>query len=407
MSEHQPRSKGQASRLAPQPAPVAEQAAPAERQLSATDSGLTPGRVLQLQRLIGNSATRTVMAGGPRSLQRAAFPAWLNRNLIIQRDSHEKGCRCTECSRVALKREVIRRVDEHEEDIQALREAPLTIRRVDEHEEDIQAMRIQRIGGGNKAVKEKPKTPKQLVDEATLDTPDKIKALLQTDTLKMIRSKEAMKALAGKIVVKSFVTALMEIGGTTLKQKLQRAFNIWATVTLDDVKAVIEAAPQDQRDEVWQRKKLMKKAHSVMSRDDYLNMLPVLRVFKKGKTAEDGKAHTSASKADEHIRNYLADYTGEAVKAGRQVAGQVSVVDGKDWEEAYDREFGDDGQEDTTNAFVDQQGLIWVHKKRGNAGTVIHEGVHKYANGVFLSEVGFNFNEGVTEYFTRKITKQL
>ena len=194
--------------------------------------------------------------------------------------------------------------------------------------------------------------------------------------------------------------------GSTLKMMLSAAFTEY-TPTLADLKPYIDAAPQDQRDAAWGDTKLMGAAHTKLSKDDYLALLPALRMFKPGKTAEDNKSHTAADKADKLIRDKLSAYVGEAVKAGRQVSGQVAVVDGKDWEEAYDREFGNDGEEDTTNAFVDRKGIIWIHKNRGNAGTAIHEGVHKYAKDDFLSTVGFNFNEGVTEYFTRKICSSL
>jgi hypothetical protein len=179
------------------------------------------------------------------------------------------------------------------------------------------------------------------------------------------------------------------------------------TPTLADLKPYIDAAKQDERDAAWGSASLMATAKSKLSNDDYLALLPALRMFKKGTTAEDNKSHTKADDADKYIRDQLAAYVTEAVKAGRQVAGQVAVVDGKDWEAAYDREFGNDGEEASTNAFVDRKGIIWIHKDRGNAGTAIHEGVHKYAPDTLLTDAGFNFNEGITEYFTRKICSGL
>ncbi len=377
--------------LAHQPVTKPPEAVPLTPQHTPdTGAEVTPQQgLIHLQRTIGNRATQTLLQGS--TLQRQLAVA------KIQRDAHDKGCNCANCSRVSLKRDLIQRVDEHEEDIQAKRDL---IQRVDEHEEDIQAMRvIQRAGD--------KKTSKQKVEEATLATVEDIKALLAADHKKIMLNNSAMKLLASKVTVKDFMAAVKDIEGITLKKELKAAFKYWSNVSLPDVQPNIEAASQDERTLAWKSSLLMKSARKNMGTDPYLNMLPLLGMFKKGKTAEDKKSHTRADKADQHIRKYLEPYVGEAVKAGKKVEGQVAVVDGKDWKDAYDREFGNDGLEDSTNAFVDKQGLIWVHKTRGNAGTIIHEGVHKYSTGDFLSEVGFEFNEGITEYFTRKITKEL
>lgn len=367
----------------PEAAPLTPQHTP-DAEITAPQNGL-----FHLQRTIGNRATQAMLQGS--TVQRRIEAA------KIQRDAHAKGCSCASCSRLSLKRNLIQRVDEHEEDIQAKRDL---IQRVDEHEEDIQAMRlIQRAG--------EKKTSKQKVEEATLATVDDIKALLATDHKKIMLNNSAMKLLASKVSVKDFMAAVKDIEGITLKKELKAAFKYWSNVTLSDIQPNIEAASQDERTLAWKSSLLLKAAKKNMGTDPYLDMLPLLGMFKKGVTAEDKKSHTRADKADQHIRKYLSAYVGDAVKAGKKVEGQVAVVDGKDWKDAYDREFGNDGLEDSTNAFVDKKGLIWVHKRRGNAGTIIHEGVHKYATDDFLSEVGFNFNEGITEYFTRKITKEL
>ena len=68
------------------------------------------------------------------------------------------------------------------------------------------------------------------------------------------------------------------------------------------------------------------------------------------------------------------------------------------------------------NAFVDvnqPQRHIWIHKDRGGPGTAIHEGFHKYASPVLRDTLindfhgggndVCNLDEGLTEYFTRKV----
>ena len=56
---------------------------------------------------------------------------------------------------------------------------------------------------------------------------------------------------------------------------------------------------------------------------------------------------------------------------------------------------------------------IWIHKDRGGPGTAIHEGFHKYASPVLRNRLiddfrgggndVCNLDEGLTEYFTRKV----
>lgn len=308
--------------------------------------------VMNLQRTIGNQALQRLLND-----QRMAEPGSMNLQRLIQRqsDDHGGGCGCPACAG-----RVQRMVD------QVVQARP-TVQRADDHD-------IQRWpswwpwGGGDKDKGEDKDTPADTVP-ARLTQLDKQKA--------------------------------------NLFKKFKVIFKEFDNVTFDDLKPHIAKAPQDERDKVWKSKTMMKKVVKGMSEADYLDLLPALAVFKKGKTAEDKRSHTKADDADKFIRQYLGDQVEEAVKRGSSVKGWVAVVDGADWLKAYEAEFGNDGLEDTTNAFVDQQDRIWVHKKRGNAGTVIHEGVHKYAVDGFLSEVGFNFNEGVTEFFTRKICEQL
>ena len=50
---------------------------------------------------------------------------------------------------------------------------------------------------------------------------------------------------------------------------------------------------------------------------------------------------------------------------------------------------------------------IIVHKDRGNPGTVVHEGMHLYQNDAVLNRCGNEFNEGITELLTRKVTDSL
>jgi hypothetical protein len=56
----------------------------------------------------------------------------------------------------------------------------------------------------------------------------------------------------------------------------------------------------------------------------------------------------------------------------------------------------------TVNAFQDAN-EIHVNEERGEAATTVHESMHLFTHATFLPKVGFNVNEGATEYFTKKL----
>ena len=98
------------------------------------------------------------------------------------------------------------------------------------------------------------------------------------------------------------------------------------------------------------------------------------------------------------------------------------MVGDADFQLAFDRQWVDTGllpkgtvAKSTCNAFVDvnlTKRHIWVHRDKGNEGTVVHEGMHKYASPVLRTEQMDVFtksggdpggisqlDEGITEYF--------
>ena len=192
----------------------------------------------------------------------------------------------------------------------------------------------------------------------------------------------------------------------------------------------IQAASASERTEASKDTKLLALAQTNLSRDDYLGLLPALGVFLSpsgGGLTEGGKGHLQAPDVDNKIRTTLALYVADAIKQGRKVEGEVSVVGDADFQLAFDRQWVDTGllpkgtvAKSTCNAFVDvnlTKRHIWVHRDKGNEGTVVHEGMHKYASPVLRTEQMDVFtksggdpggisqlDEGITEYFTRKVT---
>jgi WXG100 family type VII secretion target len=205
--------------------------------------------------------------------------------------------------------------------------------------------------------------------------------------------------------------ALFRLGGARsladLKSQIAKTVEGWGTDEAA-LMSLINGATQAERDAIWKDAALMAKIKDDLSPDEYLDVLTALRVFEPGTTAEDSKKHTKAADADAYIQDQLKDYLGNAVKDGRKISGSVAVVGDSDWDVAGIAHYGESvwnsGKRDDINGFVDSKGRVWIHKDRGNAGTMIHEGVHKYATDDVLN-LSQPLNEGVTEFFARKVAQ--
>jgi hypothetical protein len=215
-----------------------------------------------------------------------------------------------------------------------------------------------------------------------------------------------------------------------LRERLAAVIEGFA-VDIDQLKPVIQVAPKAEREEAAKDRAMLDRARDKLDRDTYLGLLPALGVYNKPNTGgleegDPGSAHKTGPEAHKVILEHLQKYLAEAVKAGRTVEGEVAVVDDDDFQLAFDRQWvetkilpaGTDAM-NTCNAFVDvnlSKRHIWVHRNLGNEGTVIHEGMHKYANYTLRDEQmalvtthgGVSqLDEGITEVFTRKVTDAL
>jgi hypothetical protein len=55
-------------------------------------------------------------------------------------------------------------------------------------------------------------------------------------------------------------------------------------------------------------------------------------------------------------------------------------------------------------AFQDEdRGVVHIRKERSDLGTQLHEGLHLFSDDKWRKRMGYNVNEGVTEFFTRKL----
>lgn len=121
--------------------------------------------------------------------------------------------------------------------------------------------------------------------------------------------------------------------------------------------------------------------------------------------------HMSASDADKHIQAKMGKIV-SGLPSGNVAQGKVRIVADAAFRTAYFRYFGDDGEYDSTNAFVERNSpdggdVVWIHEERGNPGTSLHEAMHLYSNAAYRSDLGTAANEGTTEYFTRYVLGQI
>ena len=175
---------------------------------------------------------------------------------------------------------------------------------------------------------------------------------------------------------------------------------------IEEFRKLLSEATDEQKKVIWSDATLMNKAETAVGQIDFMALVAILGVNYSGSVP-----HTTGAEADKVIRDQLGDYVAKAVKAGVKVEGQVAILDDTTWQKVYFTQFPSDTDEEEqqTNAFVAGKQAsrpIILHKDRGNPGTAIHEGMHKYSN-LAVRDLSTGLNEGVTEYFTRIVTTPL
>jgi hypothetical protein len=196
--------------------------------------------------------------------------------------------------------------------------------------------------------------------------------------------------------------------GNTLNKKLKGIFiaseAAGATIPITVPRILIRAADAQDRADAAGNERLLDKARNQINRVDFELYVIELGVVQQG-TVEQ----TSAVAADELIRTQMQTWAPGADIGGRRIAGNVAILKGHAWQHLilsiFSRRLAGGLIKDliqTANAF-ERDGRVYINADRGNAGTMIHEGVHKYAPNAFLDRFGEPLNEGVTEYFARQI----
>ncbi len=172
------------------------------------------------------------------------------------------------------------------------------------------------------------------------------------------------------------------------------------------IKEALQGASATDKRAIWFDAPLMDRARQKVGDNEFMALVALLGVAHKG-TVE----HKAAADADKLIRDKLGQEAATAIRANKTVEGQVAILDDTTWATVYATEFPHDtqAQQLETNAFVATKHPgrpIILHKDRGNPGTIIHEGIHKYSHDA-VGAKSWNLDEGMTEFFTRELTTPL
>lgn len=185
------------------------------------------------------------------------------------------------------------------------------------------------------------------------------------------------------------------------------------------LRSLLGQMSKDERAAISEDLALMAKARTFVGDHEYMSLVTAVSMArkpaaKKGKAA--GVEHMSGAEADTMIQTelkklpHLKPFLEAAVAAGKKADGFVAVVDEKDWDLIYGTQYaGKTASVDglSTNAFIantheDRPAII--HQSRGTRSTAVHESMHRYSVLSVLHTFGSPLNEGITEFFTRKIT---
>jgi hypothetical protein len=188
---------------------------------------------------------------------------------------------------------------------------------------------------------------------------------------------------------------------------------------MDALRRMLSMMTPEQRRTISADPELMARTREFIGPQEYISFLAAAGTYTM-MTRTDGSQvalHMSGAEADTFISaaldsiGHLAPYLESAAKAGRRGDGYVAVVNDEDWKIVYPLDFPDSAigsaLEQAIEAFTSthhRDGVVIVKNNRGARSTVIHECMHRYAPDAILESFGENFNEGVTEYFTRLVT---
>lgn len=169
-------------------------------------------------------------------------------------------------------------------------------------------------------------------------------------------------------------------------------------------------ADETERADAAADKRLQARMQDYIRRGEY----PMFRYYlgvhdaPEGGAGPHGDVDARARELDTQIQSVLGEYAFGAAARGMTIEGRVIVLGGENWHSAVRAYFPNQGGADreSINGFT-QDGIIYLNADKGDPGTLIHEGVHQHAPDDFGESFGNKLNEGVTEYFARKVCARL
>ena len=131
-------------------------------------------------------------------------------------------------------------------------------------------------------------------------------------------------------------------------------------------------------------------------------------------------AHATGKEVDGYLiaSTFLKPYVEPKMKGGTKAETAVNIHSAADFKKEWIAYALARTNPDTKKTFTKAEAEAWeskvnafqgddkihVHEGRGEKATTIHESMHLFADEAFVNAVGFNVNEGTTEYFTKVVT---
>jgi hypothetical protein len=129
--------------------------------------------------------------------------------------------------------------------------------------------------------------------------------------------------------------------------------------------------------------------------------------------------HTTGKQVDTYLNAspFIKTYVEAKFKAGTKAEGHVHIHTPAEFVKAWVKYSMGRKNPDTGKVFTEEEAKKWepnvnafrdgteihVHQDRGETGTAIHESIHLFGSDSYRDKLGFNANEGTTEYFTRMV----
>ncbi len=240
-----------------------------------------------------------------------------------------------------------------------------------------------------------------------------LRRIRRRDLLPLMESTlQEMKALPWSVVAENGLVPLQE---GTLQDKLG---DLFAQAQAEDAYGIpfavirdwVEDADDAERAAVAADGDLLQRMREHLRRGEY----PMFRYYlgvhdaPEGANNPHGDVDVRAPQIDADIEDELGAYVFAAAARGLTLENRVLVLGGGDWHAAVRAYFPNQGASDreSISGFT-QNGVIYLNADKGDAGTLVHEGIHQHAPDDFVGNFGNKLNEGVTEYFARKVCARL